>query len=189
MGLLLAPGFSCVPRVRSCDDKLQARDRSADRYTCRCAVWMTREVHKRKPVKVQCRGQVSVRSGSFFEGSHLKLPQLMKIIYLRYQNLPCAVIQRETDIASKTITDWASFCREVVVNAVFKHSDMIGGEDVTVELDQSMFGRRKYHRGYLRPGQWVFGDLERGSGCCFLVPVDTCDAKIPARANNRVGPP
>uniref|UniRef100_A0A131XTI2 Uncharacterized protein n=1 Tax=Ixodes ricinus TaxID=34613 RepID=A0A131XTI2_IXORI len=188
MGLLLAPGFSCVSRMRSCDDKLQVRDRSADRYTCGCGVWMTRAVYKRKPVKVQCRGHVSVRSGSFFEGSHLTLLQLMKSI-LRCQNLPCAVIQRETDIASKTITDWTSLCREVVAKAVFKHSGMIGGEGVTVELDESMFGRRKYHRGYLRPGQWVFGGVERCSGCCSLVPVETCDAKIPARANNRVGPP
>ncbi|KAM7309151.1 hypothetical protein ISCGN_012782 [Ixodes scapularis] len=63
-------------------------------------VWMTREVPKRKPFKVPCRGEVSVRSGSFFEGSHLTLPQLMKIIYLWCQNLPCAVIQRETDVAT-----------------------------------------------------------------------------------------
>ncbi|KAM7292911.1 hypothetical protein ISCGN_026046 [Ixodes scapularis] len=173
MGLLLAS--------RACPEceaamTLQVRARSADGYAWRCGLWMTREVPKRKPVKVQCRGEVSVRSGSFFEGSHLTLPQLMKIIYLWCQNLPCAVIQRETDVASKTITDWTSLCREVVVNAVFTHSEMIGGERVTVELDESMFGRRKYHRGYLRPGQWVFGGVERGSGCCFLVPVETRDA-------------
>ncbi|KAM7306619.1 hypothetical protein ISCGN_010322 [Ixodes scapularis] len=54
---------------------------------------------------------------------------------------------------------------------------MIGGEGVTVELDESMIGRHKYHRGYLRPGQWVFGGVARCSGCCFFVPVETRDAK------------
>ncbi|KAM7286135.1 hypothetical protein ISCGN_033020 [Ixodes scapularis] len=54
---------------------------------------------------------------------------------------------------------------------------MIGGEGVTVELDESVFGRHKYHRGYLRPGQWVFGGVARCSGCCFFVPVETRDAK------------
>ncbi|KAM7287928.1 hypothetical protein ISCGN_031619 [Ixodes scapularis] len=54
---------------------------------------------------------------------------------------------------------------------------MIGGDGVTVEPDESMFGRHKYHRGYLRPGQWVFGGVARCSGCCFLVPVETRDAK------------
>ncbi|KAM7284651.1 hypothetical protein ISCGN_001745 [Ixodes scapularis] len=174
MGLLLV---SCACPECEAAMTLEVRARSADGYSWGYGVWMTREVPKRKPVKVQCRGQVSVRSGSFFEGSHLTLPQLMKIIYLWCQNLPCAIIQRETDVASKTITDWTSLCREVVVNAVFTHSEMIGGEGVTVELDESMFMRRKYHRGYLSPGQWVFGGVERGSGCCFLVPVETRDAK------------
>uniref|UniRef100_A0A6B0V1L8 Putative transposase-like protein n=1 Tax=Ixodes ricinus TaxID=34613 RepID=A0A6B0V1L8_IXORI len=186
MGLLL--GSRACPECEAAMT-LQARARSADGYSWRCAVWMTREVPKRKPVKVQCRGEVSVRSGSFFEGSHLTLLQLMRVICLWCRNLPCAVIRWGTGVAGGTMTDWASFCREVVVNAVFTHSGMIGGEGVTVELDESMFGRRKYHRGYLRPGQWVFGGVERGSGCCFLVPVETCDAKIPARANSRVGPP
>ncbi|KAG0428282.1 hypothetical protein HPB47_024717, partial [Ixodes persulcatus] len=42
----------------------------------------------RKPIKVQCRGEVLLRSGSVFEGSHQTLPKLMKIIYLWCQNLP-----------------------------------------------------------------------------------------------------
>ncbi|KAM7306650.1 hypothetical protein ISCGN_010350 [Ixodes scapularis] len=151
MGLLL--GSRACPECEAAMT-LQVRARSADGYSWRCGVWMTREVPKRKPVKVQYLGEVSVRSSSFFEGSHLTLPQLMKIIYLWCQNLPCAVIQRETDVAK-----------------------MIGGEGVTVELDESMFGRRKYHRGYLRPGQRVFGGVEHGSGYCFLVPVETREAK------------
>ncbi|KAM7309756.1 uncharacterized protein ISCGN_006744 [Ixodes scapularis] len=98
MGLLLAS--------RACPEceaamTLQVRARSADCYSWRCGVWMPREVPKRKPVKVQCRGEVSVRSGFFFEESHLTLPQLMKIICLWCQNLPCAIIQRETDVCDK----------------------------------------------------------------------------------------
>ncbi|KAM7302087.1 hypothetical protein ISCGN_017604 [Ixodes scapularis] len=97
MGLLL--GSRACPE---CEVAMtpQVRARSADGYSCRCGVWMTRELPKKKPVKAQCRGEVSVRSGFFFEGSHLTLPQLMKIIYLWCQNLPCAVIQRETDVAN-----------------------------------------------------------------------------------------
>ncbi|KAM7308037.1 hypothetical protein ISCGN_011672 [Ixodes scapularis] len=99
MGLLL--GSRACPECEAAMT-LQVRARSADGYSWRCGVWMTREVPKRKPVKVQYLGEVSVRSSSFFEGSHLTLPQLMKIIYLWCQNLPCAVIQRETDVANIT---------------------------------------------------------------------------------------
>ncbi|KAK9722577.1 ISXO2-like transposase domain [Popillia japonica] len=53
---------------------------------------------------------------------------------------------------------------------------IIGGlnEDLTtkvVEIDESKFFHRKYHRGQWREGHWVFGGIERGSGKCFLVEV------------------
>ncbi|KAK9754939.1 hypothetical protein QE152_g903 [Popillia japonica] len=38
-----------------------------------------------------------------------------------------------------------------------------------VEIDESKFFHRKYHRGQWRESHWVFGGIERGSGKCFLV--------------------
>jgi hypothetical protein len=37
----------------------------------------------------------------------------------------------------------------------------IGGPNKTVEIDESKFGKRKYHRGHPFKGQWVFGGVER----------------------------
>ena len=45
------------------------------------------------------------------------------------------------------------------------------GTSVVVEIDKTKFFHRKYHRGQWRPGHWVFGGIERGSGKCFLVEV------------------
>ena len=45
------------------------------------------------------------------------------------------------------------------------------GTSVVVEIDETKFFHRKYHRGQWRPGHWVFGGIERGSGKCFLVEV------------------
>ena len=45
------------------------------------------------------------------------------------------------------------------------------GTSVVVEIDETKFFHRKYHRGKWRPGHWVFGGIERGSGKCFLVEV------------------
>jgi transposase-like protein len=50
-------------------------------------------------------------------------------------------------------------------------SEKIGGPKKTVEIDESKFGRRKYHRGNPVKGQWVFGGVERESGGTFLAPV------------------
>ena len=50
-------------------------------------------------------------------------------------------------------------------------SERIGGPNKTVEIDESTFGRRKYHRGHPVKGQWVSDGVERESGRSFFVPV------------------
>jgi hypothetical protein len=50
-------------------------------------------------------------------------------------------------------------------------SEKISGPKKTVEIDDSKFGRRKYHRGHPVKGQWVFGGVERKSGKTFLIPA------------------
>jgi transposase-like protein len=63
------------------------------------------------------------------------------------------------------------FCRETMLVFLEGCSVKIGGPKKTVEIDESKFGRRKYHRGHPVKGQWVFGGVERESGETFLVPV------------------
>ena len=73
---------------------------------------------------------------------------------------------------NKTISDWYNFCRDVCREALLLTGEnVIGGEGKTVEIDESAFGKRKYHRGRLRKTQWVFGGIERESNKVFLVPV------------------
>ena len=40
-----------------------------------------------------------------------------------------------------------------------------------MQIDESKFGKRKYHRGHRVDGVWVFGGYEEGSGKVFMVPV------------------
>jgi hypothetical protein len=82
------------------------------------------------------------------------------------------VIAKQLKIGYKTTIDWASFCREVVFNGLLSNKEKIGGVDKIVEIDESKFGKRKYHRGHYVEGQWVFGGYERGSGRVFMVPVE-----------------
>ena len=51
------------------------------------------------------------------------------------------------------------------------NSQKIGGPHKTVEIDDSKFGKRKYHRGHRVQGQWIFGGVERSTGRSFFVPV------------------
>ncbi|XP_071093641.1 uncharacterized protein [Haliotis cracherodii] len=47
-------------------------------------------------------------------------------------------------------------------------SEKIGGPGTTVEIDESKFGKRKYHRGKRVEGVWVLGGIERESRHVFL---------------------
>ena len=70
-----------------------------------------------------------------------------------------------------TVADWGMFCRETMLVFLECSYVKIGGPNKTVEIDESKFGWRKYHRGHPIKSQWVFGGVERESGETFLVPV------------------
>ena len=47
----------------------------------------------------------------------------------------------------------------------------IGGQNLTVEIDESCFVRRKFNRGHAVREQWVFGGICRETGDSFLYAV------------------
>ncbi|KAK6962554.1 hypothetical protein BgiMline_032659 [Biomphalaria glabrata] len=127
-----------------------------------------------------CRGcdfRKSVRDDSFFSGSHIALEQLLQLIYCWCYDMPQFNIIHETNISCKTIIDWCNFCRDECENYIERHGLLeIGGIDengdpIVVEIDETKYFHRKYHRGQWREGHWVFGGVERLSKKCFLVEV------------------
>ncbi|XP_071578802.1 uncharacterized protein [Temnothorax nylanderi] len=78
----------------------------------------------------------------------------------------------ETGVASATIIDWFNFCRGVCVFWTDKHSVKLGGPGRIVEIDEAKIGKRKYNRGRLVKGNWIFGGYERDSKKIFIVPVE-----------------
>ncbi|XP_050512754.1 uncharacterized protein LOC126888463 [Diabrotica virgifera virgifera] len=126
----------------------------------------------------QCKMSTSVRDGSFFARSHLAISQIIIIIYGFANDFPQKIICREASLAASSVTvvDWCNFCREVCTTYLQQHPVELGGfdengEPLTVEMGESYFFHRKYHRGAFRNGQWVFGMVERNSGKLFLTPV------------------
>mgnify|MGYP001798558440 CR=1 FL=1 len=58
-----------------------------------------------------------------------------------------------------------------------ENSEKIRGEGKTVQIDESKFGKQKYHHGHRVEGQWVFGGIESESSKSFMVAVDKRDEK------------
>ncbi|GBP41528.1 hypothetical protein EVAR_20333_1 [Eumeta japonica] len=72
-------------------------------------------------------------------------------------------------IGTHTVTDWSNFIREVLEYWVIRNSPTkLGGIDKIVEIDEAKFGKRKYNRGRIVDGEWVFGGLERSSKKVFM---------------------
>lgn len=138
------------------------RDHIADQICWRCR---------------DCNTETSIRTGSFFEGSHLKLQQIIELIYWWTINVTHEIVIEEVVVTEVTIIDWFSFIREACFLWVEDHAEQIGGVDpVTmepkiIEIDESCFMQRKNNRGRERGHHWVFGGVERGTGKCFLFPV------------------
>ena len=71
---------------------------------------------------------------------------------------------------------------------------MLGGVDedkrpIEVEIDESLFFKRKFNRGRLGRGTWIFGAIERVSGKYFFVPVERRDsATLLGIINERIRP-
>lgn len=83
------------------------------------------------------------------------------------------LLEKELHFSSNSVVDWNNFLREVLIDWTFNvSSEKLGGTGRVVEIDEAKFGKRKYNRGRLIDGQWVFGGFERETKNLFVVPVN-----------------
>jgi IS1 family transposase/ribosomal protein S27AE len=118
---------------------------------------------------------VSVRKQSFFAALHLPLRIIILLMYFWSVELLQKHAIRELNVDKKTAIKCYIMFRDVC--KWFMQQDQtlfeLGGLDdsgqpISVEIDESKFFHRKYHRGRYRQGHWVLGAIERNTGRCIL---------------------
>ncbi|GFX83280.1 putative transposase-like protein [Trichonephila clavipes] len=110
----------------------------------------------------------SVRQNNWFEESKLSMLEILKLTNMWVRKANRDFISFELNITKKTAIDWMSFCREICMEMCVYESSILGGPDLIVELDEGMFGKRKYNRSKRVNGTRVFGGIEKSSNKCFF---------------------
>ena len=98
--------------------------------------------------QVNCKrhkAEVSIRKGRWFEKSKMTLEEILKLTYWWCQDLYQAQI-KHGGLAESAGVDWSSFCRKVCRITLLENSDKLSGK--VVQIDESKFGKRKYHQGH-----------------------------------------
>ena len=116
--------------------------------------------------------------GTFFEGARLSCKSIFLLSYFWVHDLGTIAHQMfEVEIASEAAVQWHQYFRDVCAEYFVNHPQVIGGLGADVEIDETCLSKRKYQRGRLiRPNQWMFGGIERGTKRAFMVLVDQRNA-------------
>ncbi|KAI5152248.1 hypothetical protein ENBRE01_2685, partial [Enteropsectra breve] len=111
--------------------------------------------------KKWCQASYSLLEGTPF--SHTKLPTmtLLRILQMWVAKIKLAALSEITGVDRKSIGRCIKKMHRRVSRRYYASIPMIGGPGVVVEVDESKFGKVKYHRGHRVEGVWVFGMVER----------------------------
>lgn len=162
-----------ISAVVKCTECGELATLNNDNLTWRCQ----RRRTERKGKKVfhkKCNFKQSVKTYTWFENAHLTPEKccMFVALYLLIDPPREEYLMRELKIQSHTEVDWSSFVREVLEDDCFHNSSQqLGGPGITVEIDEAKFGKRKYNRGRIVDGVWIFGGFERGSKNVFIEAV------------------
>ena len=144
------------------------------RWRCRKEHWTEKHI-KRKRKRKRIEIEISAADGTWFSEARISLQKIFLLTYcwsrrFNYEQTitECHSIEilEYERLSYNTITDWFSFCRETIMNALdllYEKTGLIGGEGHTVEIDETKVGKRKYNRGRMVEGSWIFGMIDIGT--------------------------
>jgi hypothetical protein len=111
--------------------------------------------------KRKCRYSKSIFHESLFARAKIGANQVMLLAYFWLAGDSHQTIMNKTKHSQRTVTNFLNDFRDLVSSDLKEQKQKIGGDGIIIEIDESKFGKRKYHKGHSVEGVWVFGGVER----------------------------
>lgn len=130
----------------------QKRTDAADGVTWRCC---------------KCKKRKSIRTGTFFEKSRLRLSTILEIMFDFVCELPVTTSMALNGIQSEAAVHWYENCRDVCSRLLLQQPQQLGGPQHEVQIDETLLFKRKNGVGHVVERIWVVGfydnTVKRGS--------------------------
>jgi hypothetical protein len=104
-----------------------------------------------------CRLKKSIRFGSFFEHVRMSLCDSMLLLHLWSKGCSEKYICDDYSFSEQTVVDWFRFGRDLCVFHFENNTDMIGGPNTIVEVDETHVVKRKNNVGRVLESGWLVG--------------------------------
>lgn len=126
-----------------------------------------------------CGVEFGLRKGTWLNNSRISCTSVIRFIYgwcEEYTSLSWC--KRQLDMSDETTVDWNNYLRQVCAWDIERcNSGQIGGSGCIVEIDETLFTKRKNNCGRVLPERWLFGGVCRETNECFLVEVPDRSSK------------
>ena len=125
----------------------------------------------------QCRKQISIFKDTFFYNLKLPINNILHILYEYLKKTPQNSVSASLNVTESTISYYYNLFRNIVHMDIIENikNNVIGGINKEVEIDESLFNKRKYNKGHPVNGIWVLGGVEHGTKKVFTIPVEKRD--------------
>ncbi|KAI5152418.1 hypothetical protein ENBRE01_2815, partial [Enteropsectra breve] len=121
----------------------------------------------------ECKYRESVLNDTPFYHSRLARAEVLKVIWLWSEGVKKKTIAKIVEVSRQAVSLVIKKLKNKLISNFWLHTEQIGGAGIVVEIDESKFGLRKYHKGHHVEGVWVFGLVEKTpERRIVLIPVE-----------------
>lgn len=166
--------FVCNDKYREIEQQmLQQAKLICKKCGSKCNLRIKNGVYVVRCTWKHCGSTITLWSKTVLENSKITFLEFLAILDLWLMNMPLHLICKLMFIDRKTLRRLLSNVSSVLVPKYYSSIQKIVGNNVEVEVDESKFGKRKYHRGHRVDGVWVLGMVERTtSRRIVVIPVN-----------------